>query len=306
MDNIYKDNVQDPIIKKLQNTLSSSIQNRSNFWMRQLDNRDKYNKMDQEEIYNINSTGGWGNFTKKHFIKSKLHDLGQLYVFGSKLFNSKIYKMYKEIFDKYNRQIDYHVVKHILMLEKIEKFIKNSKKICVIGDGKLNFLLGANLLNPNAQLFHINLPEVLINDYMVMKKMKFTADKSVEVIENFEHADYSESNKLYLVPASQALFCKNKSIEFFFNSHSMQEMTYKEIEKYFEIIKSNKAYFYCNNREIKPGQLGDEDYLFEKMPWTKCDFLFKEKCPINIKYYNFRFPFIRKFDQFIHCLAKFN
>ena len=40
--------------------------------------------MDQEEIYNINSTGGWGNFTKKHFIKSKLHDLGQLYVFGSK------------------------------------------------------------------------------------------------------------------------------------------------------------------------------------------------------------------------------
>ena len=85
----------------------------------------------------------------------------------------------------------------------------------------------------------------------------------------------------------------------------MQEMTYKEIDKYFEIIKSNKAFFYCNNRERKPG-VGKEVVLFEKMPWGNCKFLFKENCPINKKYYNFRFPFIRYFDNLIHCLAKFN
>ena len=78
------------------------------------------------------------------------------------MFNSKIYKLYKNYFDKYNRQIDYHVVKHI-NVKKIEDYIINSKNIA-IGDGKLNFIIGAKLLNPNAQFFIINPPEVLIND----------------------------------------------------------------------------------------------------------------------------------------------
>ena len=297
---------QDPIIIKLKKTLKSSIKNRSKYWQRQLNDEDKFNKMNENEIYNINSTGGWGNFTKKHFLKSYLHNLGLYYIFGNKLFNSHIYKMYKNIYDKFNRQIDYHVAKHILMLTLVERYIKNSKKMCVIGDGKLNFLLGANLLNPNSQLFYINLPEVLINDYLVMKEMKFLNGENIEVVEDLDAINYSNKTKLYLIPASQALFCNNLEIDFFFNSHSMQEMTYTEIEKYFNIIRSNNAFFYCNNREFKPGQVGDEDYFFEKMPWNNNKFLFKEKCPINKKYYNFKYPFIRKFDQFIHCLAKFN
>ena len=43
--------------------------------------------------------------------------------------------------------------------------------------------------------------------------------------------------------------------------------------------------------------------IFEKMPWGNNEFLFKETYPINTKYYNFRYPFVRKFDKFIHCLA---
>ena len=60
----------DPIITKLQKTLTLSVKNRSNYWQRQLENGDPNNKMNATEIYNINKTGGWGNFTKKHFIKS--------------------------------------------------------------------------------------------------------------------------------------------------------------------------------------------------------------------------------------------
>ena len=296
----------DPIIIKLQKTLSLSKKNRSNYWQRQLEGGDPVNKMNATEIYNINRTGGWGNFTKKHFLKSHLHNLGQFYIFGKKLFNSNIYKMYKEVYDQYNRQIDYHVAKHILMLDLIQNYIKNSQKNCVIGDGKLNFLLGANMINPNAQLFYINLPEVLINDYLVIKEMNFLKSESIEAVENLEETNYSDKVKLYLIPASEAMFCKDKNIGFFFNSHSMQEMTFKEINKYFDIIKSNKAFFYCNNRKIKFGEDGDEDIIFDKMPWKNCKFLFKENCPINIKYYNFRYPFIRYFDQFIHCLAKFD
>ena len=173
----------------------------------------------------------------------------------------------------------------------------SNKKICVIGDGKLNFLLGANLLNL-ILVFYINLPEVLINDYLVMKEMKFLDGEKIEVIENLDTVNYSNKTKLYLIPASQALFVNLKLI--FSLIVIMQEMTYDEIKKYFDIIKSNKAFFYCNNREVKPGQVGDEDYFFEKMPWGNNEFLFKETCPINIKYYNFRYPFVRKFDKIIH------
>ena len=104
-------NFKDPIIIQLKNTLKSSIKNRSNYWQRQLTDGDKFNKMNENEIYNINSTGGWGNFTKKHFFKSYLHNLGLYYVFGQKLFNSHIYKMYKITTNLI--KIDYHVAKHI-------------------------------------------------------------------------------------------------------------------------------------------------------------------------------------------------
>ncbi len=293
------------IIKSLENTLAGSKKSRSNYWERQLTNQDKNNEMNYEHIYNIYKTGGWGNYTKKHFIKSKLHQLGQLYVFGLKMFNLEIYKMYKEIFDKNKRQIDYHVVKHILIIERIKDHIKNSKKICVIGDGKLNFLLGANLLNPNAQFFNINLPEVLINDYMVMNEMNFMTDK-VDVVENFNSHEYSKNSKLYFIPASEAQFCENRDIDLFFNVHSMQEMTNDEIDKYFKIIKSNKAFFYCNNRKVKPEIHFGKDFNFEQLPWGNCEFLFKEKCPITTKYYNFKHPIIRKSELHMHCLAKFN
>ena len=208
-------NFKDPIIIQLKNTLKSSIKNRSNYWQRQLTDGDKFNKMNENEIYNINSTGGWGNFTKNIFSNLTFIIWDYIMFLVKKLFNSHIYKMYKKNYDKFNRQIDYHVAKHILMLGLVEKYIKNSKKICVIGDGKLNFLLGANLLNSNSQLFYINLPEVLINDYLVMKEMKFLDGEKIEVIENLDTVNYSNKTKLYLIPASQALFCKNLEIDFF-------------------------------------------------------------------------------------------
>ena len=141
---------------------------------------------------------------------------------------------------------------------------------------------------------------------MVMKEMNFLKDKDICVVDNLENIQEFEDKKLYLIPAANANFCKDKEIDFFFNSHSMQEMTHNEIKKYFDIIKNNKAYFYCNNREKKSGVDDDDDFYFEKMPWEKCNFLFKEICPITVKYYNFRPPNIRKFEKFIHCLAKFN
>ena len=193
------------------------------------------------------------------------------------------------------------------MLKKIEDYIINSKKICTIGDGKLNFIIGAKLLNPSAQFFIINLPEVLINDYVVIKKMNFFKDDEIEVINDIKDTYNSDKTKLFLIPASCANFCKNKSIDFFSNIHSMMEMKNSEIQKYFDVIKSNNAFFYCNNRIHKPGINGDEDFYYNKMPWGNADIIFKRQCDVCLKFYNFRPPNIRNFDEkFIETLAKFN
>ena len=62
---------------------------------------------------------------------------------------------------------------------------------------------------------------------MVMKEMNFLKDKDICVVDNLENIQEFEDKKLYLIPAANANFCKDKEIDFFFNSHSMQEMTHK-------------------------------------------------------------------------------
>ncbi len=298
-------NMQDDITKKLENTISKSNSNKSHFWVRRIKGLNKTNP-NPIDTYDIFQSSEYGPYLKKKFLSSILHYLGQLKLYGPTIFKSGTYKKYKKVLDGNGRQIDFQVLKHILWIEKIKNHIKNKKKICVIGDSKLNFLLGAYLTNQDAQLFSINLPEVLITDYLVMKKINFLKGSKIEVVENFKDFNYSEKVKLYMIPASEAEFCKNKNIDFFFNSHSLQEMTKEEVEKYFEIMKSNKALFYCNNRKFKRGFGGDKDFHFENLPWDNSEFLIKETCTVCEKYYNFRPPFIRKFDEHIHCLVKFN
>ena len=57
----------------------------------------------------------------------------------------------------------------------------------------------------------------------------------------------------------------------------MQEMTYDEIKKYFDIIKSNKAFFIVIIEKLNLDKLEMKIIFFPKMPWGNNEFLFKEK-----------------------------
>ena len=185
------------IIKKLRDNIPISNNNKSNFWV------DRLKPIVSEDIYQVS---GYGPYTPKHIIKSWLHRLGQRYLFGADYFKLDLYKEYKKIFDKYDREIDYHVAKHIVWIEKIKEYIKTSNNICIIGDSKLNFMLGAHILNPNAKFFMINLPEVLITDYLVVKKMNLIEDNKIEVVDNISMEEKNKNIKLYLIPASEENF----------------------------------------------------------------------------------------------------
>ena len=162
------------------------------------------------------------------------------------------------------RQIDNDALRHIFTFKILKKY-SHPKNICVIGDGKCNFTLGALMLYPESKVFSINLSEVLINDYLILKEFKILDDEHIQVIEN-KNDKIDLNKKLFLIPASLKKFLLNIDIDLFVNIASFQEMNIGEIQNYMDIIKQKKTLFYCCNREYKK-LYGQEELYFDKYPW---------------------------------------
>jgi len=284
----------DIIIKKLINNIYETNKNKSTYWQKHL--KESSNFLNQFEHL------GFGAYTKKSFKNIGYNFLTKI-IFGNKIFETDTYKEYKLIFDKKNRFIDVDTIRHIFTFEKIKKIL-NPKTICIIGDGKLNGVLGAHITYPKAKIFSVNLSEVLINDYLIVKKLDANLKNSIELVDN---ADFIVTDKiLHLVPSNLKNFLLNKKIDLFINIASFQEMTPDEINKYFEIISNNKSKLYCCNREYKK-LYGGEELHFDKYPWSNSKKIFWENCPWHQKYYSLQFPFIHNYAGNIkHCLVDFS
>ena len=139
-----------------------------------------------------------------------------------------------KVYDKMNRQIDVDAVRHVYTFNLLNKY-KSPKKLCVIGDGKANFTLGSIKLWSSSQIFSINLAETLINDYLILKS-NLVNDEQIQVIENLND-QIDENKKIVLIPSSLKKILIGKKIDLFVNLVSFQEMTSKEIDNYFEIIR---------------------------------------------------------------------
>jgi len=185
------------------------------------------------------------------------------------------------------------------------KSINPPSNVCVIGDGKCNFVIGSLLTFPNSRIFSINLSETLINDYLNLKEMKILDDTEIQVIEN-AHDEILENKKLILIPSHLKEYLLNKDIDLFVNMASFQEMTINEVENYFRIIKSNNPLFYCCNREYKK-LVGGEELYFDNYPWGNIAKKFNEDCPWHQKFYQVNYPFIKRYDGNIkHCLIDYS
>ena len=222
-------------------------------------------------------------------------------IYGNDIFRTKTYKNYRNIFDKINRHIDNDTIRHIFTFEKLKKFT-NPKTICVIGDGKINGIIGAHLTFPKAKLFSLNLSEVLINDYIILKEAGLFK-KSIKLVDH--HNFSAQKARLTLIPSNLSKFLVNKNIELFINIASFQEMKRNEIAKYFKIIRKNKSKLYCCNREYKKLPGGEKVY-FNNYPFENSKIIFWENCTWCKKFYSLKPPFIHKYDGNIkHCLVDF-
>jgi putative sugar O-methyltransferase len=288
----------DKNIKKLKNFIKFTERNKSSHWKKYLNSK--------SDIKNIYSSMGFGSYSKKKPLKKIIHYILARIVFGKNIFLSNSFNKYKKIFDKNGRQIDVDTIRHIytfkLLAEKLKLF--KIKKICLIGDGKLNGIIGCLSHFPNAKIYSINLAETLINDYLICKNMKLIKIKNIQVVNNAN--DLKKSKKLFLLPSHLKKLLFKKKVDLFINIASFQEMKYSEIKKYFNIIKSNKSYLYCANREHK--RLPDnKNIYFSKYPWGHGKKIILGDCKWHQKFYNFSFPFVKKYEGNIkHCLIYYN
>ena len=198
------------------------------------------------------------------------------------------------------------VIKHAFTFNFLNRYNLLKNKICIIGDGKANFVGGLLTMNKkDIKIFSINLTEILIHDYLMIRNINLIDDDSIIVVNNEKDLE-NPNKKLFLIDASNVHFLKNKNINLFINIASMQEMKPDSVEHYFQIIKSNSAYFYCCNREYKK-LIGGEELIFNQYPWGDCQTIVWADCPWVKKYYDFKPPFIKKYDGNVkHALVKYS
>ena len=284
----------DKINKKLVDLIPETNLNKSSLWKKNL----PYNSEYLNELNHL----GIASFTKKS-AKNYIHNILTKIIFGNAIFKTKTYKSYKTVFDKVNRYIDSDTIRHIFTFEMLKKYV-NPKSICIIGDGKINGILGARLTFPLAKIYSVNLSETLINDNLILDKTDIDLKESVTLVENVNN--YCKDSIMTLIPSSKKKFLTNKKIELFINIATFQEIPNNEINEYFEIIKNNKSKLYCCNREYKKLPGGEELY-FEKYPFSNSKKIFWEDCPWHQKFYSLRPPFIHKYNGNIkHCLVDFS
>ncbi len=283
----------DLIEKKLISNIEETNKDKSSHWKKYLNKDSNFHN----KILNF----GFGSYTSKSY-KDIFHRFLQKIIFGKKIFQTETYLKYKKIFDLNNRLIDSDTIRHIFTFEKLKEII-NPRIICIIGDGKLNGLIGAHLTFPKAKIFTVNLSETLINDYIILKELNIELKNSIELVDNLE---FRVSDKIvHLIPSNLKDFLLNKNIDLFINIASFQEMNVNEINRYFVIVKKNKSKIYCCNREYKK-LVGNEELYFNKYPWGNYKKIFWENCPWYKKFYAFKPPFIREYNgNIIHCLVDY-
>lgn len=277
--------MQDIILTKLKKSLLHSNNFKSSYWS---------SLKFSNDLENIYGHFGFGTFEKKKKIRNLAHTFFQFLIYGNKIFKMEEYKKIKLFLEKFQRQIDIDVIKHLYVFNLLKKKIKTPKSIAVIGDGKANFITNAFLNYPNSVLYSINLPEVLIHDYFILKNYEIYKESDISVVEN--ESDLSDkSKKLFFITPNNIKMLLNLKIELFVNICSFQEIKNKDISKYFDLIKANESLFYCCNRRYKKLPDGEE-IIFKNYPWGKGKKIFEEECPWLKNIYFFRPPFIKKYD----------
>jgi len=287
--------------------------------------------LDYNNIYLAGNSGTFDKLTFYKKLKRYLYSIQEFIIFRSIIFENIFINEYKKLCKIQKRLFNYDLIIHSIVLDILNKRKLLLNNICTIGDGKANFVSGllfinkiqnynkkkrggcsqASLSNDGKnneyikKIYSINLPQSLIQDYLIIKKFNLIEDSRIKVLNNEEDLTDEKIN-FFLVPAENKFLLKNKKINLFVNSFSFQEMPISETLNYLEIIKSNNSYLYSLNREQKLMYDGTKINYYDFDISRKSNIIFEEEAKFTRYYYNLRFPFFhKKKGKVIHTLAKF-
>ncbi len=260
------------------------------------------------DYLNIEEGMNSGHFVKiNRYIKFKyyLSLIPQFLLFYKEIIFNPYMKKYKKICDKQSRWFNLNLIIHSIVLRILSEHKILNGNVCTIGDGKANFVNGILDKKNIKKIFSVNLPQALIQDYLVLRKFNSIDDNLIKVVEREEDI-FDKTCKLFLIPVQNKRFLNNKDINLFVNISSFQEMPISETHKYIDIAISNNAYLYSLNNQEKimydKTKINYNDYGFKE----KGNIIFEDEAKFSKYYYNSSFPFIhKKKGKVISALAKF-
>ena len=281
----------DKITRQLLNNISlkTNYKHKSSHWI-------KYTKDFNFKYGSISGISGFSEETKKLPLLGCYHKILQKFNFSNIdfSFDDYWYKTANSAMSKQARVVDLCVLRQVFTLKLLEEKIdlENINNICVIGDGQSNFVAIALESQKFKKVLSINLPEVLLNDFNLIKKMGFPLNK-VELLETKNQVyNYlnNENIKFGMIEANNANILTEEKIDLFVNIASFGEMNLDIVNNYFKIIKSSihGTYLYSCNREKK--ELPDGTITQEKdYPWEGfTQKILDEKAPWHSSYYKLR------------------
>jgi hypothetical protein len=194
-----------------------------------------------------------------------------------------------------DRAFDYDVWRHSQVLRVLDSFrLPGVPKVCVIGDG-LATMIGMLYLQKDSKtqvLISVNLPEILLLDYLLLRKIGVSPEE-IKICSDRDELNRSDNSwRVVLVLADDAKILKSSGIDLFINIDSMQEMTPGARQEYFEIIGSNSAYFYCCNMIEKTMRDGTRNKFLE-YPWGNSNLLVDEEPAWLRRFIRVRYPWGR-------------
>ena len=252
------------------------------------------------------NSGTFEKLNRIRLIKYCVSLILQIIIFREKILFNNFVKRYKLVCKLQSRLFNQELIYHSIFLNLLKKKEILEKEVCVIGDGKANFIHGVLNLKKISKIYSVNLPQSLIQDYIILTKFNSIDKNLIKIVDKKEDLN-DEKCKLFLIPAQNKNFLIGKNINLFVNSFSFQEMPLKEVHEYLEIAKSNRSYLYSINREEKKMYDGKiikyKDYRLNENGLS----IFEDEAKFVRYYYSSKFPFIhKKKSKIIHSLTKFN
>ena len=113
------------LIRTLTDLISENEKEKSSHWQEILSNK--------QSFLNFKGNYGYGQYKEYNIFYETYHSLMQTLIFGGKLKEFDEYKLIKQNYKKFNRQVESDVVRHIFTFNLLNKFKLLKDDVAVIG-----------------------------------------------------------------------------------------------------------------------------------------------------------------------------